>query len=208
MGFNWTLPAIGAGVLAIGATIATGGLASPLLLGAGSLFTGGGAAAAGGAAAGAATAATGATAAAATSAGVLGTGLSGSTIATGVGAAGSLGFGVMGQISQQKVFTEEQQRQNLMALRQKEDTIKQARVAMGTAVNNAATQGAINTSGAAGGQGSIQSSLSGNLGYLTSFNQFSDEASSAGYQASIFGGAEKLGSTIFNNATGENSIFG
>lgn len=130
--------------------------------------------------------------------GTAGTGVSAGTAISGVSAAGSVGFGLMQQAKTQQMYKEQAARQALMAQRQQMDTIKQARVATGQATQNAANQGAINTSASEGGTGGIQSALTGNLDYLSQFNKYSDAASADSQSASIFGSASKLGSTIFD----------
>lgn len=189
------LAAIPAAIASIGATGA--GVASGLAAG------GAVAAGASGAGVGASIAAGGAWAAAApitaaSAGGIAGTGVGVGTAVSAVSGAGSLGFGLMQQAKTQQMYKEQEARQVLMAQRQQMDTIKQARVATGQATQNAANQGAINTSASEGGIGGIQSALTGNLDYLTRFNNFSDAASSDSQSASIFGSASKLGSTIFD----------
>jgi hypothetical protein len=114
----------------------------------------------------------------------------------------------MNQVKQQEAFKEAQARQNLMAQRQIMDTVKQARVATGQATQNAASQGVSTSSASEGGIGGIQSALTGNLNYLTQFNQESDAQSSDINSASIFGAASKLGSTIFDEQSNGNLFNG
>jgi hypothetical protein len=114
----------------------------------------------------------------------------------------------MQQAKMQAAYKEQAARQALMAQRQQMDTIRQARAATGQATQNAANQGAINTSASEGGIGGIQSALTGNLDYLTRFNNFSDAASADSASASIFGSASRLGSTIFDEQANGNLFNG
>ena len=90
--------------------------------------------------------------------------------------------------------------------------MRQARVAYANSQNAAANQGAMTSSGEAGGTGGIASQLTGNLDYLTQYNQYSKQSSSAEAAAGIFGSVATFGKTVFDNADAiaakANSLFG
>lgn len=95
---------------------------------------------------------------------------------------------------------------------QKLDTIAQSRIAAGAAKNNAANQGAIGSSADSGGQGSIQSQLSGNLGYLDEYKNLTNSAAEAESSANTFGDISSFAFKVFNNsdyiASKASNVFG
>lgn len=111
-------------------------------------------------------------------------------------------------ISQQKAQSAERHRDELQNQRQKLETVKAARAAYATAQNNAANQGVLNSSGAQGGEGSIQSQLGSNLTFLDKYNALSTKASNAYGQASVFGSVAQFGKDVFAQSDKIATIFG
>ncbi len=73
----------------------------------------------------------------------------------------------------------ERKKMALEQAREKRNTIRAARQARGAAVNSAANQGVMDSSGALGGQSSIVSQLGYNLSFLDKQEAYADQASAA-----------------------------
>lgn len=135
--------------------------------------------------------------------GILGSGISASDAGLGVSAVGK-GVEYYGQMKQQEAM---QRQQQLQATRQKLATVRSARIAYANAQNNAANQGAIGSSSAAGGGASIVSQMNANTSFLDQYNTASGDASSGSMFAGIGSSAANLGFQIFANDAKVNSIF-
>jgi len=71
----------------------------------------------------------------------------------------------------------DRQRMNLQSARERREAIKATRAANAQIQQGAENQGAAYTSGAAGGQGSVQSQGAANLSFLDQYNTLTDMAS-------------------------------
>jgi hypothetical protein len=73
----------------------------------------------------------------------------------------------------------QRQQMQLEQNREKRETIRAARIARGRAINAAANQGSMDSSGAVGGTSSIGSQLNYNLSFLDQQGAMADQASAA-----------------------------
>lgn len=73
----------------------------------------------------------------------------------------------------------QRQKMQLEQAREKRETVRAARIARGRAINAAASQGVMDSSGAQGGVGSIGSQLNYNLSFLDQQGTLADQASAA-----------------------------
>lgn len=137
-----------------------------------------------------------------------------STIALTVAAAATVGsmYNTNKMAGQQKKANEAQRKQaNLSAARSRRDQVRQNRLALASAQVSAEAGGVARSSGAAGGQGSIQSQGLSNLTYIDGMNKLSDQASSAlgkaaqfGNYANMFGGVADLAMAFYQPTTKPN----
>lgn len=131
-----------------------------------------------------------------------------STIALAVAATATVGSMYYGNkaAKQQKKANEFQRKQaNLQAARSRRDQVRQNRLALAGAQVSAEAGGVSRSSGAAGGQGSIQSQGLSNLTFIDNMNKLSDQASVAlgkaitnGNYAQMFSGVADLAMAFYN----------
>lgn len=82
-----------------------------------------------------------------------------------------------GAAAQAQAADLERQRNDLMIAQKQRDTIRQADIMRGNAVQASANQGAALSSAAIGGQGSITTQMGENLSFLDTYGRLSDQAS-------------------------------
>lgn len=80
----------------------------------------------------------------------------------------------------------QRQQMALQQAREKREAVRAARIARGRAVNTAANQGVMDSSGAQGGQGSIGSQLNYDMSFLDKQEKLADQASAALGRARIW----------------------
>lgn len=85
--------------------------------------------------------------------------------------------------AQRKAAAYQRQQDNYKAMRERREAIRTARIASAEATQNAASQGAMETSAYLGGVGSIQSQLNQGLSFLDTQNRLADRAGVALTQA-------------------------
>lgn len=124
-----------------------------------------------------------------------------SAVALGVSAAG---MGVSTYMQMQSASAQKRQAALVNARKQRE-SIAQARVAMGQAVNSSANQGAMNSSSAQGGQGSITSQMNSNLGFMSGYTAAGQQAADASMWAGISQDIFKIGALGYEY---QDDIFG
>lgn len=117
--------------------------------------------------------------------------------------------------AQARALAAQQNADELKQARERRQQIREARIRMGTAAQNAANQGVSASSGAIGGQGSIATQLSSNLGFLDQVGNLNKVTTSNNYlankykaKADTYGNIANLGMTIFSAGGGFNTIFG
>lgn len=94
--------------------------------------------------------------------------------------------GQQAQKQQQKALDLQKQQGDLQQQQQQRAAIRQSRIAYANAQSAAENQGVADSSSAIGGQGSIESQLSGNLSFLDTMGGLSDQASDALGKAAAF----------------------
>lgn len=119
------------------------------------------------------------------------------------------------QAQQAKAIKLQQTADELRQARERRQQIREARIRIGSATQAAANQGASTSSSAIGGQGSIATQLSANLGFLdqlgnlnTSTTAANLAANKAKASADTYGSVAGFGATIFGAAGGFKTIFG
>lgn len=150
----------------------------------------------------------------------LGVAGAGSGLAAVSGVVGLVGTGlsIYGQLKQQKGLKKAEalrlRQQNLEASRARRQTVRQAIIARATALSNATSQNAGESSGAAGGQGSIAAQAGSNIqgvnqGQSIGLDMFKANAmiSSGQTLSSIGSGVQGLGNYLANNYEVNRRVF-
>lgn len=103
----------------------------------------------------------------------------------------------------------ERQKSEMSAARERMQAIKAGRQAKGYAMQAAENQGVSSSSGAQGGQGSIDSQTGGNISFLDQYGYASDMASRHGQKAAnymgdanMWGAVASAGKDVMNTAAG------
>jgi hypothetical protein len=125
------------------------------------------------------------------------------TAVAAVATVGGLYFGNKATKQQAKANELQRRQANLAASQNRRQQVRQNRLALASSQVSAEGGGVARSSGAYGGQGSIQNQGLSNLSYLDQMNKLSDQASSAmgkaiklGGYASMFAGAADLAMTF------------
>lgn len=92
----------------------------------------------------------------------------------------------------------QRQQMQLEQAREKRETIRAARIARGRAINAAASQGVMDSSGAQGGVSSIGSQLNYNLSFLDQQGRMADQASAALGRARMYESRANTYSSLAN----------
>ena len=98
--------------------------------------------------------------------------------------------------AQQRAAALQERRQKVEQARRRKEAIREARAALGTAVNRAALQGVSGSSGALGGQGSIVSQANTNLSFLDETQRITDQASRQLGKARVFAQRAETGAAV------------
>jgi type II secretory pathway pseudopilin PulG len=116
---------------------------------------------------------------------------------------------------QKKAVAAQRAQDNLRAARERSEAIRNARISSWTVEQNAANQGASDTSAALGGLGSISSQLNSGLSFLDTYNKLSDQATESigkanvqAMKAQTWNSVGQLGMQVFQNASGIGGVFG
>lgn len=127
-------------------------------------------------------------------------------IAAVVGAGAAVAGTIISAKQQANAAKVQKQQRNLEASRRRRSAVREARIARGQVVNQAAITGTSGSSAEAGALGSISSQLSSNLSFLDQAVGLGDQL--AGFQgaANIFGSISRIGTSIFQAAGGTAAI--
>lgn len=125
--------------------------------------------------------------------------VTGALVLAGVATAGSIYTSKKAADAQKEANTLQRQQAEMANARARRDEIRKARIAQAAAAINAEGQGVADSSGAAGGQGSIISQGNSNLSFLDRSAAISDQTSRAmgkaisyGNYSQMFGGVASL----------------
>jgi hypothetical protein len=116
---------------------------------------------------------------------------------------------------QQRAIDEQRKQDELRQARERRQQVREARIRSGQISQATANQGASTTSAAVGGQASIQSQLSSNLGFLdqsgsinTNIGNYMSQSNKYQAKAADWGAIGSFGSNVFSAAGGFGTIFG
>ena len=106
----------------------------------------------------------------------------------------------------QKAARARQRQETLTRRRSARQAIREAQIRRAQAVATAQGAGALSTSGAQGGIGSLTSQLGERLGYSSQYSNLSQDITRYQTQSEMFSGIASLGGSIFNAADGFSSF--
>lgn len=116
---------------------------------------------------------------------------------------------------QEKAINDQEAQNNLRAAQQQRDLIRQARVAYGSAQQNAENQGSANSSASQGGLGSIQSQIGEQVSFLDQYQQLGNAATGdllGARRDQVIGqdaqGVASIANTVTGNAGRISKFFG